>query len=65
METMKKTSKSNNHFVTSIPKSKVKTYEDMKRLKLELGCKLSDLIWYGIELTLKAENKPKSFGFKS
>jgi len=48
--------------MVSIKSSNQTTYDAVQALKKELGCHLSDLVWYGLELVVKDENRPQKFG---
>lgn len=49
-----------NHFNVGITKNRETLYREMKELSKELGCSMSHLVWYGLELV--NENRPNSFG---
>jgi hypothetical protein len=54
-----------NHINITISKSRVDDYLLLKKLSEELNCSLGELCWYGIDLLMKEENRPKKFGFIS
>ena len=55
-----KKKKSNNHFTVSLNQSNKQLYDEMKQLANKIGCKVTDLVWYGFQLV--KTNPPTHFG---
>ena len=48
--------------IVSVKDSKRELYKKVRKVSNELGCSMSELVWYGFELLLKDNNKPQKFG---